>query len=223
MKKPAKTMLREVTDVGADWDRWADGRAFRLKRKRHFADVDPALVGQAAEAAAARMGKAVLTSRDRLLPHKYVWVQFADHRVGPDEPCPCGSRRLLRVHANFLRCPACKAQLLLSDQPSGPRETRAMTTLRSLSNVHLERRGDGSARHLVLYRGYARQGEELVFLLVDFKRDEEEDEEVTVENAFDRVRVVRVVPFRELADVFDVQSVEPGPFWSRESHWDLVW
>lgn len=31
----------EADDLGADWERWADGRAFRLKRKRDFADVDP--------------------------------------------------------------------------------------------------------------------------------------------------------------------------------------
>src|SRR5439155_20421526 len=89
---PTITTVVEGDDLGADWERWADGRAHRLKRKRHFADVDPGLARDAAEAAAARMGKAVRTTRDKMMPEKYMWVQFADHCVGPGEPCPCGIR-----------------------------------------------------------------------------------------------------------------------------------
>ena len=212
--------------MGVDWERWADGRAFRLKRKRHFADVDPSHVATAATEVAAEMGKAVLTSRDRLVPDKYVWVQFADGQAGPGRPCPrCGSRQLLRLHANFLRCSQCHAQLLFTDEPEeeASKETRAVSTLRALTDVHLSMRGEGSTPKLVLYRGYARQGNELVLLLAEFVRGEEKD---TVDDGevFDRLRSLRVVPFTELADLFGTRSLDESSLWGgRHPHWDLVW
>jgi hypothetical protein len=213
-------------DLRVQWERWADGRAFRLKRKRHLADVDPSLVAKAAAGAAADMGKAVLTTRDRLIPDKYLWVQFADGKINPNKPCPtCGSRRLLRLHANFVRCPECHVQLLLTDEPveDAARETRAMQTLRKLTDVHLALRGEGADASLVLYRGYARKADELVFLLVEFKRGEDKDT-VDDEEVFQRVRTVRVVPFSELGDFFGTDVVDPqSPPSRRHERWDLVW
>jgi len=221
---PTITTVVEGDDLGADWERWADGRAYRLKRKRHFADVDPGLARDAAEAAAARMGKAVRTTRDKMMPEKYMWVQFADHCVGPGEPCPCGSRRLLRLHEYFAACPECQAQLLLSDVPQDADNgvTRAARTLGELTEVHLVRAGPGQGRNLELYRGYGRQEGEPVFLLVDFRL--KPDEELIEDEIFDRVVAVRVVPFSELSELLGVPSLDLSSLWGgRPPKWDFVW
>ena len=222
-------------DVRVDWERWADGRAYRLKRKRHFADVDPTVVIGAAPAAAASIGKVVQTSKDRYVPERYCWVQFADHEVGPGEPCPCGSRRLLRIHACFARCPECGSQLLLSDTPAAGRnrETRATRILRNLTDVHLALRQPSTTREL--YRGYGRDNGELVFLLVelrsqgavedDLDEDGEEAEDQSGENElFRRVVSVRAVPFPELAELYGVSSLDLSSLWGgRPPRWDITW
>jgi hypothetical protein len=221
--KTEPVRVTDEADLGIDWERWADGRVWRLKRKRHFADVDPSFVGKMAEPAAKRMGKAVMTAKDRYDPHKYIWVQFANHKVGPGESCPCGSRRLLRVHTNFARCPDCHAQLLLSDvvDDDEERETRAARILRELTDVHLERRGRSDTREL--YRGYGRQEGTPAFLLVEFHIKPAE-KVVKQDDVFDRVSTVRLVPFPELADLFDVPSLEISSLWGgREPNWDFVW
>ena len=204
--------------------RWADGRAHRLTRKRHFADVDPELVRTAAESAAHELGKVVSTVRDRYVPDRFVWLQFADYKVGPGEPCPCGSRRLLRVHMNFGRCPQCQAQLVLSDEveeagdPSKARG-RAVRTLRKLTNVHLERRPQAGKREL--YRGYGLDGGAPVFLLVEVGI---EDDAATPENVFDRVLSTRVVQLSELDGLAGVPSSSVDSLWGEhEPNWDLVW
>jgi hypothetical protein len=201
----------EVEDLGVDWERWADGRAFRLKRKRDFPDVDPGKARDAAELAAERMGKVVLTTRDKRLAKKYVWVQFADARIKLGDPCPCGSRRLLRLHRQFARCPECNSFLMLSKLGEAEEKTpRAERTLRELSDVHLARRGrDGDVD---LYRGYGRREEERVFLLAQFT-GEPEQEPVTPEDAFDRVTSVQVVPFEQLEEFADLSPLEHATGW----------
>lgn len=201
----------DVEDLGVDWERWADGRAFRLKRKRDFADVDPGRARDAAEVAAERMGKVVQTTRDKQFPKKYVWVQFADARVKLGDPCPCGSRRLLRLHRQYARCPECNRFLLLSKVGDAEEKApRAERTLRELSDVHLARRGqDGD---LDLYRGYGRLEGTPVFLLARFTV-EPEQAPVTPEDAFDRVANVQVVPFEELEEFGDLAPLEHANGW----------
>lgn len=201
----AKAKADPPGDLGVDWSRWADGRAFRLKRKRDFPDVDPGVAREAAKEAAARMGKAVLTVRDRSSPNKFIWVQFADHKVKIGEPCPCGSRRLLRLHENFARCPECRAQLLLvkADQDE-VQETRARRQLREMSDVRLWRR-KRTEKH-EHFRGVAAVEDETVFLLALFNADPEDDP-VTEDDAVDRLVALHVVPLTELHDLVDVSAL----------------
>src|SRR5204863_6771235 len=104
-------------DLGVDWSRWADGRAYRLKREKDFPNVSPGHARTAAEVAARKMGKVARTTRDKMIPEKLIWIQFADAEIGQGQPCPrCGSRKLLNLHADVVRCPQCKAQLLLTNQ-----------------------------------------------------------------------------------------------------------
>ena len=201
----------DADDLGADWERWADGRAFRLKRKKDFPDVDPGKVRDAAQVAAKRMGKVVTTMRDKHFPRKYVWVQFADHRIKYGDPCPCGSRRLLRVHKQYATCPQCKSFLLLSKvgdvEEKAPRAER---TLRELSDVHLAHRG--RTGDVELYRGFGRLEEAPVFLLAHFTTEEEQGP-VTPDDAFDRIANVQVVPFEELEEFADLTPLEHAGGW----------
>jgi hypothetical protein len=210
-------------ELNVDWERWADGRARRLKRKRDFPDVDPAVVRADASAAAKRMGRGVVTAKDRMVPEKYVWVQFSDHRLAPGDPCRCGSRRLLRVHANFLRCPECQALLMLSDEDETEEESerRAARQLRGLEDVHLERRGASGDREL--YRGYGRRGDVPVLLWAEFRLKPRE-ERLRAEDAFDRVVSVRTVPFPELTELFDADVPDVSALWNgSEPDWEFVW
>jgi len=203
----------EADDLGVDWERWADGRAFRLKRKRDFADVEPGKARNAAEAAAARMGKVVLTTRDKQLPRKFVWIQFADAKIKAGEPCPkCGSTRLLRVHRLYARCPECGAFLLLAAGGNQEKAPRAERTLRELSHIHLASRGQEGDAHV--YRGHALLQDSPVFVLAHFSAKEEEGP-VTVEDAFERVTNVQVVPYEQLDDFADTSALE------RAGDWDL--
>jgi hypothetical protein len=210
-------------ELNIEWERWADGRARRLKRKRDFPDVDPAVVRADASAAAKRMGRGVVTAKDRFLPGKYVWVQFSDHRIRTGDPCPCGSRRLLRLHENFLRCPECQALLMPSDEDETEeeRERRAARQLRRLSDVHLERRGQTGDREL--YRGYGRQQETAVLVWAEFRLKPME-ERLRQEDAFERVISVQTVPFPELTELFDKDEPDVSSLWNgREPDWDLAW
>jgi uncharacterized protein YbaR (Trm112 family) len=222
-RKKTPPAFRIGDELGVDWERWADGRPFRLKRKRHYPDADPAVVRADAAAAAKRMGKVVVTVRDRFDPRKYIWVQFADYRVGPGQPCPCGSRRLLRVHVNFLRCPECKAQLLLSDkvEEEEEKESRAAQRLRALQDVHLERRpGSEGFDH---YRGYALRDGLPVLLWVNFRLKPVEDH-IDQKYLFDRVASVQTVLFTELSELFDADHPDVSSLWNgNEPEWDFVW
>jgi hypothetical protein len=99
-----------------EWTKLADGRLRRLKRGRHF-DGSPRVLRHAARDAAQEMGKAVRVVVDRMEPDVYVWVQFADAEIHPDEPCRCGSTALRRVHPNFASCEECGARLIVSRRP----------------------------------------------------------------------------------------------------------
>ena len=213
-------------DLGVDWSRWADGRAYRLKKKKHFPNVEPGHARKACEAAAKRMGKVARTARDKMVPEKLIWVQFADYELPEGQPCPrCGSRRILRLHADFARCPSCKAQLLLSqrgldavieDEPDASQaaQQKFAARLRALSHVHLERTGDTGETEL--YNGYAEQEDgSRVVVLAEFALD---DQELTAENMFERITHAKVLPAHLFEGLVDLEALAARP----ASDWDLV-
>jgi len=214
-------------DLGVDWARWSDGRAFRLKRKRDFPNVDPGIARSACELAAARMGKAVRTARDRRVPTKLIWVQFADAYVKDGSPCPrCGSRQLFRLHADFLRCPQCHAQLILSAQgldaldegeggTLGPRaRERFGSRLKALESLHLDHAGQTETTEI--YNGFGMAEETPVIVLAEF--DHLDGEELTALNMYERVARVRVFPAELFGGLVNVTALRSRP----DSDWDLV-
>jgi hypothetical protein len=211
-KKTKKRELAPGEDLGIDWERWSDGRAWRLKRKRHFKDVDPGYARDDAERAAERMGKVVQTLRDPQFPTKYVWVQFADHKIAIGAPCRCGSRRLLRLHTFFARCPQCGAQLFLSEEEEADLSGHA-TVLQQLSEIRLDRLYHAEGKDI--YRGWAMRQETPVFLIAEFRTD---DEDVTPEDAYERVTRTRVVPFVQLTDLIDTDVLTQRD----DAGWDLT-
>ena len=137
-------------DLGVDWSRWSDGRAYRLKRKKDFPNVSPGHARTAAENAAVKMGKVARTVRDKMIPEKLIWIQFADGEVGAGQPCPrCGSRKLLNLHADVVRCPQCNAQLLLSSQGLEAIEAEPAGAGGSLRTPSSGGRGPPSSPHSV--------------------------------------------------------------------------
>jgi DNA-directed RNA polymerase subunit RPC12/RpoP len=213
----AKRTLEAGDELGVDWERWANGQAWRLKRKRDFGDVDPSIAMEAAGNAADRMGKAVLSVRDRHFPKKYVWVQFADDRIRAGNPCPCGSRRLLGLHPNFVRCPECGAMLLVQTSSGAEEyESRPAFRLGRLKGVHLawlER-----VENRDVYRGYGDKEGAPVVVIAEFRVEGDGDEELSAEHAFERVEKVQVLPFDRLSDVFDVSALRNDA----RADWDLV-
>ncbi len=214
-------------DLGVDWARWSDGRAFRLKRKRHFPNVDPGIARTACELAAHRMGKAVRTARDRRVPNKLLWIQFADAYIAEGQPCPkCGSRKLYRLHADFTRCVQCNAQLIISaagldsfeDDTGriGPRaRERFGARIKALTEVRLERAGETETSEI--FNGYGMSEETPVIILAEFEKDES-GEELSVMNMFDRVSRVRVFPAESMARLVNVGTLRNRP----ETDWDLL-
>jgi hypothetical protein len=214
--KVKKRKLEVGDELGVDWERWANGQAWRLKRKRHFGDVEPELAIEAAKNAAARMGKGVKAIPDRQFPLKYIWVQFADGKLRAGEPCPCGSRRLLRLHTHFVRCPEC-GSMHLQGQPGDADETdsRPALRLRQLKGLHLARIGRKGERDV--YRGYGEDETGLVFVLAEF-RDDDAEQELSPENFLGRADRVVMVPFEQLSDLLEVSQFSDGAGF----HWDLV-
>jgi hypothetical protein len=212
VNKKLKPKLEEGEELGVDWDRWAaDRRPHRLKRKRDFDDVDPALIKLAAKNGSERLRKAVHTFPDPFFPEKFVWIQFADHKVVTGNPCRCGSRKLFRLHKNFARCGECGAQLLLKDED----DSQDVILLRQLKNACLERIETGHKRRDA-YRGYAEKGDKLVLLFAEFRKDEEE--ELSPDNVYDRVERTSFIHFDRLEGFVDAR-----PLLARdESTWDLV-
>jgi DNA-directed RNA polymerase subunit RPC12/RpoP len=206
-----KPKLPEGEELGADWERWAkDHRPRRLKRKRDFDDVDPLLVEIAAQNGAERLGKAVRTFPDPYFADKFIWVQFADHKVVVGRPCPCGSRRVLRLHPHFGRCGDCGAQLLLKEKG----ESTALYLLRELTDVHLERVDLEGKRDV--YRGYGLNGKRVNMVIAEFRQDE--GEELTPENVFDRIEKTRVLKLEHLEGMIDTEALLARD----DSEWDLV-
>lgn len=202
-------------ELGVEWERWSDGRIWQLKRKRHFADVDPRDVRKAAARAARAMGKTVRTTEDKAGRDKYLWVQFADYEVQLGDPCPCGSRRLLRRHRYYAHCLDCKAVLLLSrpsvaavEPDDEPEEQPDDDLLADLTDVHLERIGR-SGRHEV-YRGYGYRDGLLMLLTVEFSVPD--GSQVTREQASDHIVAVHAVPIHDGDDARITGSTS----------WDLI-
>jgi ribosomal protein S27AE len=222
-------------DLGVDWSRWSDGRAYRLKRKKDFPNVDPGLARTACEQAATSMGKVARTVRDKMVPDKLIWVQFADAEIRVGEPCPrCGSRRILNLHADRGRCPECKAQLLLSQEgleslveedekgEGGEAETikprhraKLAQNLRELENVHLQRSGE--AGHNELYSGWGEKEGARFIVLAEFEPSED-GEEISLDNLDERVLRMKVVPAHLFEGLVDVNELAVRP----DAHWDLI-
>jgi hypothetical protein len=213
--KVKKRQLEVGDELGVEWERWANGQAHRLKRKRDFGDVDPGLAIEAAKNAAARMGKGVKAIRDRQFPLKYIWVQFADGKLRAGEPCPCGSRRLLRLHTHFVKCPEC-GLTHLQGQPGDADETdsRPALRLRQVRDLHLARLGRWD--DLDVYRGYGEKAAGPVFVLAEFRVDGTE-EDLSPDNFLERADRVVIVPLEQLSDLFDTSAFSDGG-----THWDLV-
>lgn len=217
-------------DLGVDWSRWSDGRAYRLKRKKDFPNVNPGAARTACEQAAVKMGKVVRTVRDKMIPEKLIWVQFADAEIRIGEPCPrCGSRRILNLHADVARCPQCKAQLLLSQKgleainedegedgaaPDGPDRAKFAERLRALETFHVSRSGE--AGHNELYTGWGEREGVRYLVLAEFEPDEE-GEDLTLENMEERVALVKVLPAHLFEGLVDVDELAVRP----DSDWDL--
>jgi ABC-type polysaccharide/polyol phosphate export permease len=214
--KVRRRKLEAGDELGVDWERWANGRAWRLKRKRHFGDVDPGLAIEAAKNAADRMGKGLQAITDRQYPLKYIWVQFADGKLRSGEPCPCGSRRLLRLHTHFVRCPECGA-MHLQGQPGAADEfeSRPALRLQQVTGLHLARLG--RTDKVDTYRGYGEKDGRAVLVLADFRVDGVEGE-LRPEDALKRVDRVVIMPLDQLSDLFDVSAFSANS----TAKWDLV-
>ena len=234
--KKLRRRLPEGEELGLDWERFADGRPWHLKRKRDFADLDPLLAREAAGNAAERMGKAVKTVRDRHAPKKYMWVQFADHEIGLGDPCPCGSRRLLRLHTYFARCAECDAQLILSpstvavaDDDAAPESdsddagtlddgtgavSDAAAALLALKEVRLSRAMLSGDREV--YRGYGVDGTTPVLLVVEFRTSS--GLSLEPRDAVSRAASVQTIPFQQIEGLVDTSALLSRD----ESEWDLV-
>jgi hypothetical protein len=114
---------------GLTWDELVrDRRPRRLKRDKHFRGDVRSFQHEAAVAARDR-GCTARVVRDDFVKNAYVWVQFFDLELPLGDPCSrCGSRRILRTHQHFGRCPACDATIAFlprrtSTDPSAPPES----------------------------------------------------------------------------------------------------
>jgi hypothetical protein len=221
-------------DLGVDWSRWADGRAYRLKRKKDFPNVNPGLARTACEQAAVKMGKVARTVRDKMIPEKLIWVQFADAEIYAGQPCPrCGSRRILNLHADVARCPQCRAQLLLSNQglealDDDPGEAEEETTpdeaqrakmakrMRELESFRLQRSGE--AGHNELYTGWGEREAVRYIVLAEFE-PAEHGEDVSIHDMDQRIRLVKTIPAHLLEGLVDVNELAVRP----DADWDLVY
>jgi ribosomal protein S27AE len=218
-------------DLGVDWSRWADGRTYRLKRKKDFPNVNPSRARTAAEKAAVQMGKVVRTTRDKMIPEKLIWIQFADGEVGAGQPCPrCGSRRLLNLHADFVRCPSCHAQLLLVNQGleaidgeddgvetlSPTKRAQISTRLRSLESLHLRLSGEPDNRH-ELYTGWGEKDGSRFIVLAELDPSEDGDD-VSAETIEPRIRELKVLPAHLFEGLVNVDELAVRP----DADWDLI-
>jgi hypothetical protein len=103
-----------MEDLTLPWTEWMDGKVHRLKRGKHF-DGEVGAVLEEARLAARLAGRGVLAMRELMGPkYQYLWFQFTDHVVYAGDPCPCGGRKLTRVHPSLARCRRCGKTLLLN-------------------------------------------------------------------------------------------------------------
>jgi hypothetical protein len=222
-------------DLGVDWSRWSDGRAYRLKRKKDFPNVNPGLARTACEQAATKMGKVARTVRDKTIPEKLIWIQFADAEIRIGEPCPrCGSRRILNLHADVARCPQCRAQLLISNKglealddeggegegeetaPGDQQRAKMARRIRELETFRLQRSGE--AGHNELYTGWG-EGESVRYIVLAEFEPSEDGDEVSIENMDDRILLVKTIPAHLLEGLVDVNELAVRP----DADWDLVY
>jgi hypothetical protein len=124
------------------WERWADGRLWRLKHGKHFSGEPQEAIAEA-ERAAERMGKVVRTLPEVQPPHAYVWVQFADHELPLGEPCPCGHHRLIRHHPEFARCAGCGATIILQTEDPAKKDKEAAKLKKAAAERGLRQSLDG--------------------------------------------------------------------------------
>ena len=104
---PADRVDAEDFELTLPWTEWMDGKIHRLKRGKHFSGEVNAVVEEA-RLAANRYGRGVLCLREQIGPkYEYVWFQFADHAILVGDACPCGGRKLSRLHTNLARCRRC--------------------------------------------------------------------------------------------------------------------
>jgi hypothetical protein len=111
-------LLENGDELALPWDDLADGRAWPLLRGRDFF-INPREIEEAAQNAATRIGKAVQTMRSQRASTLYIWVQFADYRIEPGAPCPCGSDDLRRINDAWAICASCESTLLVDTRPKG--------------------------------------------------------------------------------------------------------
>jgi hypothetical protein len=103
-----------LDDLTLPWLDWMDGRVHRLKKNHHF-DGDLAAVIEEARLAAKLADRGVLFLREQMgVKYQYVWFQFTDHAILMGDPCPCGGRKLDRLHLNLARCRRCGKTSTLS-------------------------------------------------------------------------------------------------------------
>jgi hypothetical protein len=103
-----------VHELTLPWGEWMDGKIHRLKKGKHFAGELLAAVEEA-KLAARVSGKGILTLREQYGgKYEYLWVQFTDHAILVGDPCPCGGRKLDRLHTSLARCRRCEATMTLT-------------------------------------------------------------------------------------------------------------
>jgi hypothetical protein len=96
-----------LDDLTLPWTTWMDGKVHRVKRGKHF-DGEVAAVVEEARLAARLSGRGVLALREQMGPkYEYVWFLFTDHAILVGDPCPCGGRKLTRLHTSMARCRRC--------------------------------------------------------------------------------------------------------------------
>lgn len=103
-------------EISIDWRTLMDGRPHRVRRGHDFSCTVNEF-NQAARQAAELAGKRLLATRDRAMPRRYAWVQFADREIQAGEPCRCGFGQLERIGVTLVRCQSCRAVLVLARLP----------------------------------------------------------------------------------------------------------
>ncbi len=147
-------LLEDGDELSLPWDDLADGRVWQLVRGRDFF-CNPREVDEAAKNAATRLGKAVQTVRSLHASVSSIWVQFADYRIEPGSPCPCGSSELRRVNDAYAICAGCGASLLTVTKQKGSGDGAV-----AAQGAHAVDGSDGDGRLRIFLPEGARIGDE---------------------------------------------------------------